>query len=438
MNVIKDKIASVFFQYAIPSVLGMVAISSAGIIDGLFVGNYVGPSGLAAINISMPIFSLLFGFSLMIAIGSSVVSGKLMGQGDTKKASIIFSKTLLLMTLFSLVICTVLFLNIGYILNLFGSNADLTSIAVEYLSVMLFFLPFLMIGIVLDYFVKVDSRPELAFFALLLSAVANVVLDWYLIVYLQHGIFGAALATGISQLALIIILLPHFFSKKATLKFVKPIGSYIQIIKATGNGISEFVNETSVGITTLIFNYVMIKTFGVEGIAAFTIINYILWVGVMISFGVSDSLQPIISKNFGAKRPDRIEGFLNLAIICVVSTGFIMVALITLAPSELANLFLGKSNEQTKQIVLGFAALVWPVFLFNGANLTISAYFTAIHKPLPSAIIALSRSLILPLFFIFTLPIHFDTNGIFLALPAAELCTFVIAMALFKNRKLKQ
>jgi len=290
-----------------------------------------------------------------------------------------------------------------------------------------------MSGIVLDYFVKVDSRPKLAFMALLLSAAANVILNWYLIVYLQQGIFGAALATGISQLSLIVILLPHFFSKKATLKFVKPIGSYIQIVKAAGNGASEFVNEISVGITTLIFNYIMIKTFGVEGVAAFTIINYILWIGVMISFGVSDSLQPIISKNFGAKKPERIEGFLKLALACVILTGLIMVALITLAPNELANLFLGDSNGQTKQIVLGFAMLVWPVFLFNGTNLTISAYFTAIHKPLPSATIAISRSLILPLFFIFTLPLFFGTDGIFFALPMAELFTFVIAVILFKR-----
>lgn len=433
MNTTKDKISSVFFQYAIPSVLGMLAISSASIVDGFFVGNYVGASGLAAINISLPIFSLLFGLSLMLAIGSSVVSGKLMGQGDTTSASIIFSKTLLIVTVFSIVICGILLFNIESILYLFGATTELTDIAIEYLSIMLLFLPFLMSGIVLDYFVKVDNRPELAFIALLLSAVTNVILDWYLIVHLNQGIFGAALATGISQLALIFILLPHFFSKKATLKFVKPIGSYIQIIKAAGNGASEFVNETSVGITTLIFNYIMIKTFGVEGVAAFTIINYILWVGVMISFGVSDSLQPLISKNFGAKKPERIEGFLKLAIICVISTGLIMVALITIVPNELTNLFLGDSNEKTKQIVLGFAAFVWPVFLFNGTNLTISAYFTAVHKPIPSATIAISRSLILPLFFIFTLPFLFDTNGIFLAIPAAELFTFILAVTLYRR-----
>ena len=433
MNVTKDKISSVFFQYSIPAVLGMLAISSANIVDGFFIGNYVGDFGLAAINITFPIFSLLFGFALMLAIGSSVVSGKLIGQGDIKSASIIFSKTMVCITLFSFITCTGLFLNIETVLHLFGADENLTKIAIEYLSVILIFIPFLMIGVVLDYFVRVDNRPNLAFIALLSSALINVILDWFLIVYLQKGIFGAALATGISQLCLLFILLPHFFSKKATLKVVKPIGSYIQIIKASYNGASEFVNEISVGITTLIFNYVMIKNFDIEGIAAFTVINYLLMIGIMISFGISDSLQPIISKNFGAKENKRIEEFLKLAFITTGLVGVIMILLIIFTPNTLANIFLEDTNYKTKQIVLSFATFIWIAFLFNGINLVISAYLTAIHKPLASMIIAVSRSFIFPIFFIFTLPFFFNLNGIFMAIPMAEFMTFIIAVILFKN-----
>ena len=433
MNVTKDKISSVFFQYSIPSVLGMLAISSASIVDGFFIGNYVGDFGLAAINITFPIFSLLFGFALMLAIGSSVTSGKLIGEGDIKSASMIFSKTIVCITLFSFISSTILFLNIETILYLFGANENLTKIAIEYLSIMLIFIPFLMIGIVLDYFVRVDNRPNLAFIALLLSAFINVVLDWFMIVYLQRGIFGAALATGISQLALIFILLPHFFSKKATLKFVKPIGNYIQIIKASYNGASEFVNEISVGITTLIFNYVMIKNLGVEGIAAFAVINYLLLIGIMISFGISDSLQPIISKNFGAKENKRIEEFLKFAFVTVGLVGFIMIFLIIFTPTSLANVFLEDTNYKTKEIVLNFAMFIWIAFLFNGVNLVISAYLTAIHEPLYSMIIAISRSFVFPVIFIFVLPFLFETQGIFLAIPMAEFITFIIAIVLYKR-----
>lgn len=433
MNVTKDKISSIFFQYSIPSVLGMLAISSANIVDGFFIGNYVGDFGLAAINISFPIFSLLFGFALMLAIGGSVISGKLLGEGNIKNASIIFTKTMISITFFSFISCTVLFLNIETILHLFGADENLTKIAIEYLSIMLIFIPFLMIGVVLDYYVRVDNRPNLAFIALFSSAIINVILDWFMIVYLQKGIFGAALATGISQLALIFILLPHFFSKKATLRFVKPIGSYIQIIKACYNGASEFVNEISIGIMTLIFNYVMIKNFAVEGIAAFTVIEYLLFIGMMISFGISDSLQPIISKNFGAKENKRIEEFLKLAFISTSFVGVVMIVLILFIPDTLVNIFLEDTNYKTKEIVLNFATFVWIIFLFDGFNLVISAYLTAIHKPLASMIIALSRSFIFPVFFIFTLPFFFDLNGIFMAIPMAEFITFIIAVILFRK-----
>lgn len=433
MNVTNDKISSIFFQYSIPSVLGMLAISSASIVDGFFIGNYVGDSGLAAINISLPIFSFLFGFALMLAIGSSVVAGKLIGEGDSKNASLIFSKTIVCITLFSFLTSSVLFLNIETLLHLFGADEKLAKMAMEYVSVMLIFIPFLMIGVVLDYFVRVDNRPNLAFIALLFSALINVLLDWFMIVYLQKGIFGAALATGISQLALLFILLPHFFSQKATIRFVKPSGSYTQILKATYNGASEFVNEISIGISTLIFNYVMIKNFGIEGIAAFTVINYLLLIGIMISFGISDSLQPIISKNFGAKEHKRIEAFLQLAFRATSLVGVVMILLLLLVPETLANIFLEDSNDKTKQIVLSFSAFIWIAFLFNGRNLVISAYLTAIHKPLASMMIALSRSFIFPVLFIVTLPFLFDKNGILIAIPMAEVVTFVIAMRLFRK-----
>lgn len=433
MNVTNDKISSIFFQYSIPSILGMLAISSASIVDGFFIGNYVGDSGLAAINISLPIFSFLFGFALMLAIGSSVVAGKLIGEGDSKNASLIFSKTIVCITLFSFLTSSVLFLNIETLLHLFGADEKLAKMAMEYLSVMLIFIPFLMIGVVLDYFVRVDNRPNLAFIALLFSALINVLLDWFMIVYLQKGIFGAALATGISQLALLFILLPHFFSQKATIRFVKPSGSYTQILKATYNGASEFVNEISIGISTLIFNYVMIKNFGMEGIAAFTVINYLLLIGIMISFGISDSLQPIISKNFGAKEHNRIEAFLQLAFRATSLVGVVMILLLLFVPETLANIFLEDSNDKTKQIVLSFAAFIWIAFLFNGRNLVISAYLTAIHKPLASMMIALSRSFIFPVLFIVTLPFLFDKNGILIAIPMAEVVTFVIAMRLFRK-----
>jgi len=435
METITQNTRSVFIQYTIPSVLGMLAVSSAAVVDGFFVGNYVGASGLAAINLAMPIFSILFGLALMMGVGSSVVSGKLLGAGDRTTASHMFSKTVIAVSLFSLILSLFVYLLLPTFLTGFGATGDLLKDTTTYVTVFLPFIPFLMIGIVFDYFVKIDNRPLFAFFALLFSAFVNISLDWLFIAYFDQGILGAALATGISQLALFLFLLPHFFSKKSAIKFVRPKGQWLSIIKAAGNGASEFINEASVGITAIIFNYVMLQTFGVDGVAAYAVISYLIWFSIMINFGISDALQPVISKNYGAKRLDRIAKFLKYALISVSIIGVTIIVLLWQLPHYLTDLFLQSKDEQAISIVMKFVLIIWPLFVFNGFSLVISAYFTAIHKPLPSATIAIARSLLLPALFIYVLPKFFGNTGVYLAIPAAEFLALVLALVLYNKVK---
>lgn len=433
MNTIKNNTRTVYIQYAIPSVLGMLAVSSAAVIDGFFVGHYVGASGLAAINLAMPIFSIFFGLALMLGVGSSVVSGKLLGEGSFTQANVMFTKTVIAVGLLSLILTVLFYLILSPFLMAFGATGDLLIDTSEYVTIFLPFIPFLMIGIVLDYFVKTDNRPNLAFGALLCSAHINIILDWLFIAYFQQGISGAALATGISQLALIAILLPHFFSKKSTIKFTKSTGQWLAIVKAGSNGASEFVNEASVGITALIFNYVMLQSFGVDGVAAYAVISYLVWLSIMVNFGISDSLQPLISKNYGAKRPDRIEKFLKYAFISVLLSGASIAVFTILLPHILTEIFFQAEDVNAIDIVLTFSTLIWPLFLFNGVSLVISAYFTAIHKPLPSASIALCRSLLLPVTLVYLLPKYLGFTGIYIAIPIAEFLSMIIALVLYKK-----
>ena len=425
----------VFLQYALPSIFGMLAVSSAAVIDGFFVGNYVGASGIAAINLAMPIFSILFGLALMLGLGSSVVSGKLLGEGDIQTASIMFSKTVIAVTLLSITIITVIYFSLESFLLAFGATGDLLTDTTVYISLFLPFIPFLMIGIILDYFVKTDNRPNLAFLALFISALVNIILDWLFIVLFKQGIAGAALATGISQIALIIILLPHFYSAKATIKFTTLKGDWSAIIKAANNGASEFINEASLGITTLIFNYIMLKSLGVDGIAAFAVISYLIWFSIMINFGISDSLQPIISKNYGARKALRIESFIKYALISVILSGIAIMIITIQIPDLLAELFLESKDERAIKIVLTFTAFIWPLFLFNGINFVISAYFTAVHKPVQSIFIALSRSLLFPVLLVYLLPKYFGQAGIYMAIPIAEFITLLMALILYFKLK---
>lgn len=421
----------VFFKYIIPSLLGLLAISSASIVDGYFIGNYVGSTALGAINISYPITTILFGLALMFAVGSSVIVGKLMGEKNSSEASNIFTKSIISVSIVSIVVCLFLFMNLGFFLDLLNVEGELRAQTFNYLPILLVFLPFLMTAIVLDYFVRVDENPNLSFLALLASSALNILLDYIFIVKYEWGIMGAAYATGISQVAIIIVLIPHFFSKKASLKIIKPYGSWMSMLKTLKNGASEFINESSAGITVMVFNYIMLQNFGAQGVASYTIIGYFIMISLMISFAISDGLQPIVSKNFGAKYFHRIKSFLKLGFLTIIVIQTIITLLILTIPDVLVGIFLNDSEIQTKEITIEFISYAWPAFLFLGVNILITSYLTAIQKPMYSAVIAILRSLILPILFIFLLSYTFGNKGVFMALAVTEFITFIIAITIF-------
>jgi putative MATE family efflux protein len=436
---ISGKVIPVFFHYAVPSVIGMLAATSAGVIDGIFIGNFVGATALAAINISMPAFALFLAVVFMLAVGGSVMCGKFIGEGDLQAASSIFSKTVyatLVVTLL-LSVCFLLFLD--QLVSMLGANEDLHGLVKDYMRIIVFAAPLLILGLTLDYFVRIDGRPILASAALIAFAIINISLDYLFIVRLGWGIKGAAWATAIAEACIFFILLSHWFSARCTLQRIPFLechrDGWKDVLKAAYNGVSEFANEMSIGLITLLFNWVMITRMGVEGVAAFTIISYMVYIGLEACYGISESLQPTVSKNLGAKQPQRIKLFMLTALLSCFTIGVLVSGLFLFIPEAIISLFLREGENRTIEIALTFIALFWPAFLFNGMNITLSSYFTSLHKPLQSATIALSRSLVLPVLGLLFLPLWFGDRGVFMAIPVAEAATFILAVVLVnKNR----
>ena len=320
---------------------------------------------------------------------------------------------------------------IDQVIMLLGANDVLAPLVREYLVIMLLFMFFLPVSLCLAFFVRVDGQPVFAAVAIISAAVINVLLDWQLVGVWKMGLQGAALATGAAHITSFSVLLLHFITKKSVLRFFWPRRAWGEMLHAAYNGMSEFTNQLSAAIVILVFNWVMIRRFGVEGVAAFTIMHYIFFAEQIIVYGFSDALQPIISTNFGARRPDRISGFLLLGISCAVTVGVVLVVLLLAIPEKLASLFLDNGTDATYRLTLAFISFSWPAFLWNGSNVVFSSYFTAIHKPLPSAVIALSRTLFFPLIFITVLPIFFGDAGIFVSFSIAEFLTFLIVLLFF-------
>jgi putative MATE family efflux protein len=424
------KVLPTFLSYAIPSIFGMLSITTATIVDGIFLGNYVGSEALAAVNLAIPVMTLLYALVFTMAVGGSVTFGKFLGENNIEAASDVFTKTMFVMLVGSLIITTVSLIFLDFLVSLLGANDALRPMVMDYLELIFLFGPALLVGYTLFYFVRADGHPLLANGALLASAAVNIGLDWLFIVKLGKGIEGAALATGIAEAVVLLALIPTLLNKSNNLHLRWVKGGWDKITQAAANGVSEFANELSIGIMTLVFNWVMITRLGVDGVAAFAVISYIVYLGVMICYGISESLQPTISKNFGAKQPARIRAFLSVALFASFIVGVIFAALLAIFPDFLIGLFLNDDELATTKIALTFMAVFWPAVIFNGMNISLTSYFTAMHRPVESAIIAFARSLIVPAICLLTLPHFLGDMGIYISIPIAEALTFILCLVL--------
>lgn len=426
---VEGKVGSVFWHYSLPEIAGLLSMSSASLVDSIFLGNYVGGDALATVNLSVPALTLFWAIAMLIAVGGSVVCGKYLGQKEKSLANQVFTTTMIVgfITAFLMLFLGVVFMD-QIISGLGATEPRIAALLEEYLSIIIWCTPFFVFELIAFYFVRLAGSPVLASGAFIVGSVVNVALDYLFIVKFEWGLAGAAYATGFSAALVCAILLTFFFKKNTRLKFSKPMTDVVSLLKAYFNGISEFANELSIGVTALIFNWVMISRLGMEGVAALTIVNNIWMMGLFTSIGMCDALQPIISQNFGARKHERIVEFLRMAVYAVLVVGIIMILAMVVFPNSLIDIFLEADEINTRIIAAEFMLYLWPAFLFIGLNILLTVYFTSMHKPLESTYIAFLRSFVLPAAGLLILPIWLGDVGMFLALPLAEALTFIAAL----------
>jgi len=435
-SALEGPIVTTFLRYLVPSIVGMLAMSSASLIDGIFIGNFVGVEALAAVNLIIPILSVLFGVGLMLAIGGSVRAGKFLGQKNSSAASAIFSKTLIATLLYALVIITIGLLFESTLFRLLGAGEILVPLMSEYYRVIMPFLLVQLTTIILYFFVRLDGFPSLAATALVIGAVLNVVLDYLFIAVFEWGLTGAAWATASSQLLPLLTLLTYFFSRKRKLHFSIKQSNWFEVFHAAYNGLSEFINEISAGIIALIFNLLLISRAGIEGVAAITVLNYLVMIGFMVYFSIADTAQVMISQNFGAQNVARLKQLLATTFLMNGLVSAISILLLLCFNEQLITLFLDEQDAHTTAtMAIEFVYYMWPIFIFAGVNMAISGYFTAIHLPFQSAVVSLCRSLIFPAILLITLFMLFDDNRFVIALPLGECLTFLIAIIYFTRHQ---
>ena len=434
LEIASGNIYKTYFKFTLPNMIGLIAMSSVSLVDGYFVSNYVSSVALAAVNIIIPLITIVFGISIMLTIGAAVLIGTYLGEGKEDKASAVFTKVMITITAMSLFFTVVCFIFSEEVSRLLGANDEIMVYTVPYLKMVSIFFLFQALEYSLSVIIRTDGNPYLASTAVLFGAVLNFILDYIFIVKMNMGITGAALGTGISFMTSTFLMLFHFILKKGRVYLTKQIGKWKEIIYASYNGSSELLSEASVAVVAYLFNNIMVQNLGTYGVEAFAVINYALWATNMLCYAVGDSLVPLISINYGAMQYKRIQKILSLSRISVIFIGASVFALFTFIPEKIiATLLNPVTDKDAFDIALVFADYMKYAFLILGLNMVYSSSFTAFQKPLHSVVVALSRGLILPVIFIFTMPLFFAETGIYIAVPLAETATLILGFILWRN-----
>lgn len=420
-----------FFKFLIPSILTMVFLSFYTTIDGFFVSKYAGSDALAGINIVIPVTCIIFGISVMLATGAGAIIGEHMGRKEQKKANEIFSFTALSLLLFSILFSVSGIFFLKPISVFLGASERLMPHVLPYALVVFAGTIPMAFKLFFEYLVRTDGAPQIGLYMSVTGLICNIIFDYLFVAVIKLGTLGAAIGTVLS-ISISAIMGFMYFLRHSTIRFCKPIFQTHILWKACTNGSSEMLTELSTGITTFLFNIIIMQKFGEDGVAAVTIIMYIYYFFIAFYMGIAVAAAPIVSYNLGADNRSKIRETVKFSFITIGITAAVIMVVLYFSGDFIIRLFTDQNHvfDLTKTALTYFS----PVFLFIGVNVFLSGYFTALGDGLTSAIISSFRSLFFVILFLFTLPSLIGVNGIWLTMPFAETATLLIAAALYRKK----
>ena len=392
------------FRFTFPSIIMMVFTSIYSVVDGFFVSNFAGKTAFASINLIMPFLIILGSLGFMIGTGGTALVSRILGEGDEKKANYYFSMLIWLSLLIGIVLAI---LGVAFMLqNVFQS------------------------------FLIAAEKPNLGLAATLAAGITNMVLDAVLVGVLRWGVFGAALATGISQT--IGGLLPFIYfirPNSSTLHLTKAKFKLRPILYACANGSSELMSNISGSVVGIVYNFQLLKYLGENGISAYGVLMYVQFIFIAIFIGYSIGCAPVVSFHYGAGNYSELQSLLKKSTRIVGSLSIILTVLALTLANLLAKMFVGYDAELLDITSHAFKLFSFS-FLLAGFNIFASSFFTALNNGAISAAISFLRTLIFQTSSVLILPLILGVDGLWGANVAAEIFAFVISLAfLVANRK---
>lgn len=416
----KNKLFREFSKYVSLNMLGMLGLSCYILADTLFVAQGIGTNGLAALNLALPIYSLIHGIALMLGIGGSTKYIILKSRGEDKNANAVFTNTVALAAIFAAIFILMgLFLS-DFITRLLGANSQVFDMTNIYLKVILLFSPAFMLNEIFICFVRNDGGPGLSMTAMLLGSLFNIIFDYIFIFPLRLGILGAVLATGFSPVISMAIMSIHKIRRKNGFSFTKLKPSIKIALNTFALGFPSLVAELSSGIVMVVFNLITLQLAGNVGVAAYGVVANIALVVIAIYTGLAQGTQPLISRAYGLGNTDSMRRVLRYATGTVLIMSPIIYAVMFFFAKPIAAVFNSENDPQLSQIAVVGLWLYFTAVGFVGFNIVMSSYFTSVERPIPAHIISLLRGLVIIIPAILILSALWGINGVWLSYPLTE------------------
>ncbi|MCI8513740.1 MAG: MATE family efflux transporter [Lachnospiraceae bacterium] len=422
-------------RFAVPTIAMTVFMSFYTMVDGLFVSNLIGTDALSAINLTAPVIQLVTAISTMLAAGGSAVIMRKMGEQKSGEAREDFTFLILVNVVVGLVMSALGYGTIGPVFGGMSLSADVAGYCAAYLSrYLLFTVPILLMNNFTLYMIA-SEKANLSLICSVSGGILNMVLDYVLIAWFDMGIGGAALATGLGYSVTAVVGLFVFSRKESLLHFEKPVFRWRVLLNAAANGCSEMATALVTGIITMMFNWTMLHYIGEEGVAAVTIIMYVLMFASSLYTGYSYGVAPMISFYYGERNCEKLKKLIALSLKVIAAISVLSAAASLLLTEPLVSVF-ARPDDPVYGLAVTGNRICTIALLFIGFNIFASGMFTALSNGAVSALLAFSRSFVFMSVTMIALPLILGVNGIWLATPAAECMALVLSAFMFgKNRR---
>ncbi|MBY8046961.1 MATE family efflux transporter [Vibrio fluvialis] len=423
-----------FLRYAIPTVAAMLVNGLYQVVDGIFIGHYVGAEGLAGINVAWPVIGTILGMGMLVGVGTGALASIKQGEKDLHSAKRILATGLLTLVMLAPVVATILWFFADDFLRWQGAQGRTFELGMQYLQILIIGCVFTLGSIAMPFLLRNDDSPNLATLLMVVGALCNIVLDYVLIAWLQWELTGAAIATAISQLIVTGLGFSYFFSKRAKLRLTRACLTmeWRYLPKIFAIGVSSFFMYAYGSTMVALHNSLIIQYGNAVMVGAYAILGYIVTVYYLTVEGIANGMQPLASFNHGARQYDNIRRLLKVAMSIAVLGGVVFVLMINLFPEQVIGIFNSNDPRLMEGAVFALKLHMFALFL-DGFLVVSAAYYQATNHGGKAMFVTVGNMMVqLP--FLYILPKLYGITGVWIAFPLSNIAlSCVVGVMLWRD-----